>query len=760
MRRTLLPLIAFALLVAPASGQTADPEADGHAVAGVDAHGPEVAGHVVDAETEEPVAGATVRIDGTTRGTSADGEGRFRLALQPGDHWVLVSAVGYAPARIQAHDVSHLTVRLEPAATAFATVTVEGDRPVAGAPSAPARTPATTEDLLARLPGVSLVHRANFAAEPIVRGYQGGQISLTIDGMPVYGACVDKMDPASSYVEPENLAAVEVSKGAGDLGRGPQIGGAVDLVTERPRFGVPLAAEGEVGVESNGLARRVRGAANWSSGRLAVRASGSYRGAGNYAPGGGEVIETSGYEKRNLAAAAALRLGEGHTLTAQVLADDAWLVGYPALLMDAVLAEARLGSLAYEGRAPGLARLDARLYRNRVDHYMDDRSRNVLAREVMRGMFMPMGGYTDVVGARTEAETDLGGTTVALTADVHRLLQFGDMTMFSVFPGIRDMVLLNVGDVEALNAGVSLQARRALSGRVALSGSVRLDGTARDVGREEMRQLFARRTGSNDVARRRLVPSASATLTVAAAPQTQLRLTVADAGRLPTVVEQYGHYVYNYVDGFFYTGDPDLLPERSRQIEVGLAHAGSRFAIEAGAYVHALSNVVVGLADRDVVAGLAGSTYRFRLYDNAGRGWMAGGEASALARLGGGLEAVAGVSAAFGHNLSFDEPLPMIPPVGGTVALRYDRGAWFGEVESRWALGQDRVARFTFAERPTDGFAVFAVRGSWRPAGLASGLRVQAGVENVFDTFYQEHLAISDLAARGRSAYVALGFDL
>ena len=198
-------------------------------------------------------------------------------------------------------------------------MTVEGERAVAGAPSAPTKTPATTEDLLARLPGVRMIQRANFAAEPVVRGYQGGQISLTIDGMPVYGACVDKMDPASSYVEPENLAAVEVSKGASDLGRGSQIGGAVDLVTERPRFGVPLAAEAEAGVESNGLARRVRGAANWSAGRLAARVSGSYRGSGDYAPGGGDAIETSGYAKRNLAAAATLRLAEGHALTAPLV---------------------------------------------------------------------------------------------------------------------------------------------------------------------------------------------------------------------------------------------------------------------------------------------------------------------------------------------------------------------------------------------------------------------------------------------------------
>ncbi|OZC03549.1 TonB-dependent receptor [Rubricoccus marinus] len=738
----LLPLLALLLLASGASAQ-------------------EVTGRVLDSETDAPIPGATVRVDGTARGAAADADGRFRLALQRGDTILLVTAIGYAPERVHVHGTQPLAIRLAPEATQFDGVTVEGEHTVAGAPSAPTRTPGTTEDLLGRLPGVNMIQRANFASEPVVRGYQGGQISLTIDGMPVYGACVDKMDPASSYVEPENLRAVSVSKGASDLASGSQIGGSVDLATQRPTFGAPLAMQAESGVESNGMARRVRGAASGSIGPLALRVSGSYRGSGDYAPGGGETIETSGYEKRNLAAAASLRLGRAHQLTAQLITDDAWLIGYPALLMDAVLAQARIGSLGYEGSAPGLHHLEAKLYANRVDHYMDDRNRNVLAREVMRGMYMPMGGYTEVVGAQAEGMTVFGATGLTLTADAHRLRQFGDMTMYSLYPGIRDMVLLNVGDVTALNGSLTLKAERPLADRLTVSASARVDGTARDVSLEAMRQLFERRTGSSDVARQRLVPSVNAMASYSLTLQTHLRLTLADAGRLPTVVEQYGHYVYNYVDGYFYTGDPDLKTERSRQIELGVAHAGSRIALEASAYAHQLSNIVVGLADRDVVAGLAGSTYRFRLYDNVDSGWMAGGEISALAPLGGGLEAVASVSAAYGQNTTLDEPLPMIPPVGGVLALRYDRRPLFAEVETRWALAQNRVSRFTYGERATDGFAVFALRTGWRPAsGALSSLRLQAGVENVLDTFYQEHLAISDLAARGRSAYLTVGVDL
>ncbi len=63
------------------------------------------------------------------------------------------------------------------------------------------------------------------------------------------------------------------------------------------------------------------------------------------------------------------------------------------------------------------------------------------------------------------------------------------------------------------------------------------------------------------------------------------------------------------------------------------------------------------------------------------------------ALLGRGLEGVASALAAYGRNVTFSEPRPMVPPVGGVVALRYDRRPIFAEVETRWALAQDRVAR-------------------------------------------------------------------
>ncbi|MEM6328139.1 MAG: carboxypeptidase-like regulatory domain-containing protein, partial [Bacteroidota bacterium] len=79
----LLPLLALAALLAPASAQPLRLEAT-----------------VVDAETGDPLPGATAQIEGTTQGDAADADGRLTLPLDALPTEVIVRFVGYAPARL------------------------------------------------------------------------------------------------------------------------------------------------------------------------------------------------------------------------------------------------------------------------------------------------------------------------------------------------------------------------------------------------------------------------------------------------------------------------------------------------------------------------------------------------------------------------------------------------------------------------------------------------------------------------------------
>ena len=71
----------------------------------------------------------------------------------------------------------------------------------------------TLDNINARLDGMSLVKRGSYALEPQLQGFSGGQLNITIDGMKMFGACTDRMDPITSYIEPSNLKKITIDHG-------------------------------------------------------------------------------------------------------------------------------------------------------------------------------------------------------------------------------------------------------------------------------------------------------------------------------------------------------------------------------------------------------------------------------------------------------------------------------------------------------------------------------------------------------------------
>ena len=431
-------------------------------------------GMITDASTGEPIPFASVVVDNGTLGVASDASGNFHFMLHPGTYSVRASAIGYKAQELTWQVLTQTSalfnIEMQPAILMMDEVMVSDQGAATNDLAAPQQKLNATEDLMQRVAGVELIQRANFAWEPALRGLSGGQVGLVIDGMKIYGACVDKMDPASSYVEPENLEKLEVTKGGFDLTQASQIGGSVNLVTEKPDFTRPYNLDVESGYESVAALRRVRAAGGLSVGRFAARGSISYRKANDFSPGGQDAIEYSGFEKRNYKFSLAAALTERQRVTASFLGDDAWNIGYPVLLMDASLAQARLYSVVHEMEPalPWLDKVETRLYHNRVDHWMDDRHRDVMEREVMRGMYMPMYGYTDTWGGIEKLSASFNENQLALTLDAHQVKQFGDMWMFSLFPNIQDMYLLNMGDIKALNTAAALDYSRPLTDKLSL----------------------------------------------------------------------------------------------------------------------------------------------------------------------------------------------------------------------------------------------------------------------------------------------------
>ncbi|WP_412063621.1 DUF5686 family protein [Rubrivirga sp. IMCC45206] len=88
-----------------------------------------VTGRVTDASTGEGLPAATVQVPATSRGTITNREGAFELALPAGADSLVVSFVGYTPARLAVPASGRLDVALAPAVATLGEAVVTGGNP-------------------------------------------------------------------------------------------------------------------------------------------------------------------------------------------------------------------------------------------------------------------------------------------------------------------------------------------------------------------------------------------------------------------------------------------------------------------------------------------------------------------------------------------------------------------------------------------------------------------------------------------------------
>lgn len=711
---------------------------------------PSINGVVLNGTTLTPVAYADVVISGTQQGAACDSSGAFELRLSPGDYQLEISALGYQSVR------HHLTVgqgENVPLRIFLApTVIALSDAVLVYSEQSPHHIEQwlnATDDILQKAEGVAMIRRANFALEPTLRGLNSGQIGLVIDGMKIFSACVDRMDPVTAYVEVENLEKLEVSRGAFDLTKSASVGGTINLVTRKPDFQRPFSLQAESGYETVSNLRRLRSEVNYASANLALRGTFSIKSAGDYYAGKRNLVTNSGFEKNNYKLDAVRKFAGGHVVEFSFIGDNARDIGYPVLLMDATRTKSQIYRLTHRWDSPGagIQSLSSTVYYNRIDHWMDDYQRDVTGREVMPDMYMPMFGDTRTLGAIGEITFSRGKHLLSAVLDGYRLSAFADMKMESIFPDVSDAYLLNIGDARVYNLAFILDHQWLPSARLRVRSNLRIDHSSRDLrddfGRRQLQGFW------DDISVRQSarILSAGSFLEYRLGRHHTLQAGLAQSRRLPTHIENYGFFLYNVVDGYFYTGNPALAPERSRQIEIGFEQTGSPLAWRINGYYNHIDNYISGLLQSD----------EFKTFTNIRSAVIAGGELRATFAPGGPLRLSASLAYTYGQNREMEEPLPLIPPLEGGIGLQYRANRlWLG-LDSRFGSRQERIASRTSREDETAGFFIINFR---TRLPLTKRFEAQLGVENIFDRQYHEHLSINNLPGRGRNFYLGLSARL
>jgi TonB-dependent starch-binding outer membrane protein SusC len=216
---------------------------------------PATLGGRVITQTGEPLPGVTVQLKGTTRGTTTDPDGNFRLTdLSPGTV-LQVSFVGYSTQEITVGEQPSLTITLREDALALGEVVVVGYgtqrratltgavAEVGGRELVQSPQPNVSNSLVGRTPGLIAVNRSGEPGRDGSQFFIRGRSTLgdtnpliVIDGVANRLGGLDRLDP-------NEIESVSILKDASASIYGAQAANGVILVTtRRGKKGKPTVA--------------------------------------------------------------------------------------------------------------------------------------------------------------------------------------------------------------------------------------------------------------------------------------------------------------------------------------------------------------------------------------------------------------------------------------------------------------------------------------------------------------------------------------
>lgn len=227
------------------------------------------------------------------------------------------------------------------------------------------------------------------------------------------------------------------------------------------------------------------------------------------------------------------------------------------------------------------------------------------------------------------------------------------------------------------------------------------------------------------------------------------------AQRPPALVERYADGVFLGLlqSGFTRViGEPTLRPERDFQIDVGLTETTDNFRASATYfyawvvdYITFEGDAVVNFFDAKLVR-----------YTNTPLATLTGFETAEEYDLASYLTPFAKMKYVQGQNETLGGPLPGIPPLEGTVGFRLHDSCkeekWEFEIGTRVVNQQARVGEIlilntpTVVEERTGGFTTSYVRASYN---WSKDFHLVAGIDNMFNRSYQEHLDLRLLGPTG-----------
>ncbi|KMM79466.1 TonB-dependent copper receptor [Pseudomonas deceptionensis] len=593
-------------------------------------------------------------------------------------------------------------------------------------------------DYLKTIPGFALIRNGGTNGDPVLRGMFGSRLNILTNGGMMLGACPGRMDAPTSYISPETYDKLTVIKGPQTVLWGPGASAGTILFEREPEhFGeLGTRVNASLLAGSNGRFDKTVDAA--AGGPLGyVRVIGNTARSDDYKDGNGDTVP-SRYDKWN----GDVALGwtpDADTLLELTAGKGDGEARSAGRGMDGSQYKRESLGLRFERSNIGdvLDTIEAQVYYNYADHVMDNYSlRTPSGTGMMAG---PMASNVDrrTLGARVKATWRWADYQLISGIDAqtneHRKRMGMGINTYQDQNWSKDADFHNYGAFGELT-WYAAERDRVITG-------ARLDrASAKDYRARIGSGMMSRPNPTLDKTRADTLPSGF------------VRYEHDLANSPTTVYAGLGHVQRfpDYWELFSPSAGPAgsvnafdaIKPEKTTQLDMGLQYKTE--ALEAWASVY------------------AGEIRDYILFDYTRGASQAqninarimGGEVGAAYQLTSNWKADATLAYAWGKNTTDGKALPQMPPLDTRLGLTYSEDHWSTGALWRVVAPQGRIDRNAGNVVGKDydksaGFGVFSLNGAYR---INKNLKVSAGVDNLLDKNYSEHLNMAGNAGYGYPA--------
>lgn len=582
---------------------------------------------------------------------------------------------------------------------------------------------------LKHISGFSIIRKGGKSGDPVFRGFAGSRLGILVDGEEMYGGCGGRMDPPTSYISPYNFDEVLMIKGPQTVLYGP--GHTAGTIIFNHHFQRPdtTFVEGKASALFGSYGRHdFAGNARFASPNASLHIGSTKTHSNDYQDAHHQRIH-SGYTHWD--GQAQLYLTPDNKTTIGLFGNlGDGKAAYADRMMDGSRFRKNRYALSFEKKyiSPLISAVEMRLYQNKTDHVMDNFSmrshpvgdqhfnasnpnRTVTGAKLMATLtpndeLMIIAG-TDTRYDRHQLRMAMNQSSAADAVNAYRHLPKNTTAQFRQ-TGVFEETTWTPAPAHKWVTGFRYDWYQTTDRR-----SSALAQTTRN-------QRYSNRLFSGFIRYEHELSALS-----------HYYVGFGHAARTPDFWERL-HHSSAHTSAFF-----SVKPEKVNQIDTGLQYKSDDLSAFASLFISHISDYILINWDQDVTRNVNAYVY--------------GGEFGGRYKITPAWSTSATVTYVYGHNQSDHKPLAQQPPPEIKTSLDYHDddyaiGTQYRLVapQHRLDIGAGNIVSNGKDTGPSSGFSVVDVYAGWQPN---KQLKINVGIDNIFNKSYAEHLSKSGQTA-------------